>query len=87
MTVKPRRFQAVTSITYDGIGQISRITRPTADGSYFDYARDTARRNFVSGFPNYAFHQLKRLSRCALAIAAAAAVILTRSKAEWRQCV
>ncbi|MEQ1890176.1 MAG: DUF6531 domain-containing protein, partial [Alphaproteobacteria bacterium] len=42
VTVDPGATQAVTSLSYDAIGQITRITRP--DGSYLDYAYDDARR-------------------------------------------
>jgi YD repeat-containing protein len=42
VTVNPGATQAVTTMTYDAIGQITRITRP--DGSYLAYTYNDARR-------------------------------------------
>jgi RHS repeat-associated protein len=42
ITVNPGAGQAVTSIDYDAIGQVTRVTRP--DSSYFDYVYSDAKR-------------------------------------------
>ncbi|MDO9462109.1 MAG: hypothetical protein Q7N95_18570, partial [Alphaproteobacteria bacterium] len=83
VTVDPGPAQAVTSLVYDAIGQITRITRP--DGSLLNYAYDDARRLIaVSNASNekitYTYDAMGNRTQTDI-LSAASAVTATQSQA------